>query len=107
MNFEAYLISKKIDGEAFLQREPDVWKAWNEEFEQLHPNSFTAQKLYLINPIRRKYPLKVVELAKPAPVAEPLPAGPAVAIPPVVATPPPVAKPAVPRPVFKQKPKTT
>ncbi|MBL7859418.1 MAG: hypothetical protein JNM57_17125 [Cyclobacteriaceae bacterium] len=58
MNFEAYLITKKIDAQAFRAAETHVWEAWQSEFEQVHPNSFTAQKLYLINPIRRKYPLK-------------------------------------------------
>jgi hypothetical protein len=58
VNFEAYLISKKIDSDAFRNAEPAVWKTWNLEFDQMHPTSFTAQKLYLINPVRRKYPLK-------------------------------------------------
>jgi len=59
VNFEAYLISKKIDSDAFKQAEGNLWSLWQTEFEHLHPNSFTSQKLYLINPIRRKYPLKV------------------------------------------------
>ena len=59
MNFEAYLVSKKIDSAAVKQAEKDLWLSWQVEFEQLHPNSFTAQKLYIINPIRRKYPLKI------------------------------------------------
>jgi len=59
VNFEAYLVSKKIDSDAFRQAEKDLWLSWEVEFEHLHPNSFTAQKLYLINPIRRNYPLKV------------------------------------------------
>ena len=58
MNFDTYLISKKIDSQAFRETEPSLWESWKAEFEQLHPNSFTAQKLYLINPIRRKYTLK-------------------------------------------------
>jgi hypothetical protein len=55
VNFEAYLSSKKIDSAAFKKAEPVLWDSWRKEFEQVHPNSFTAQKLYLINPIRRKY----------------------------------------------------
>jgi hypothetical protein len=55
VNFEAYLSSKKIDSAAFKKAEPVLWDAWRKEFEELHPNSFTAQKLYLINPLRRKY----------------------------------------------------
>ena len=67
MTFTDYLISKKIDEGAFQKAEPSLFDSWKAEFEQIHPNSFTAQKLYLINPIRRKYtlPLPVVEKPKP------------------------------------------
>ena len=58
MNFEDYLRSKKIDSEAFRKSEPEVWTEWAKEFEHLSAASFTAQKLYLINPVRRKYILK-------------------------------------------------
>ena len=58
--FEEYLLSKKIDSSRFRSEEPDVWKEWQYEFEQMHPNSFTVQKLNLINPVRRKYPLAIV-----------------------------------------------
>ena len=73
----------------------------------MHPNSFTVQKLNLINPIRRKYPLKSVpekiilkaDTQTHTPTAElPTQSKPT---PPATA-----AKPAVPRPVFKPKPKT-
>jgi hypothetical protein len=57
MTFEVYLSSKKIDSEKFRQAESSTWADWKATFEQMHPNSFTAQKLYLINPVRRKYPL--------------------------------------------------
>jgi len=57
MSFEEYLITKKIDATAFKTAEPARWKEWQREFVQVHPNSFTARNLYLINPIRRKYPL--------------------------------------------------
>jgi hypothetical protein len=60
VHFEEYLISKKIDGVAFAHAEPDLFHLWKHEFEQMHPNSFTVQKLNLINPIRRKYQLKDV-----------------------------------------------
>jgi hypothetical protein len=60
VNFEAYLTSKKIDSAAFRKAEPELWDNWEKEFELLHANSFTAQKLYLINPLRRKYQLKEV-----------------------------------------------
>lgn len=55
--FEEYL-RKKIDGAAFAQHEPQRWQEFQELFAQMHPNSFTAQKLFLINTIRRNYPLQ-------------------------------------------------
>jgi hypothetical protein len=73
VNFEAYLTSKKIDSAAFQKAEPELWVSWQKEFDLLHPNSFTAQKLYLINPVRRKYQLKevVVTEASKIPVTTP------------------------------------
>ncbi|MFZ6011049.1 MAG: hypothetical protein ACOYXT_11950 [Bacteroidota bacterium] len=67
MNFEDFLLGKKIDTAAFSNAEPALWKQWKAEFDQMHPNSFTVQKLNLINPIRRKYPLKE---PPPAPAAD-------------------------------------
>ncbi|MEI9917262.1 MAG: hypothetical protein WDO14_00500 [Bacteroidota bacterium] len=55
MTFEEYLLSKKIDAAAFKAAEPDRYKEWQQLFEQVSEASFTAQKLYLINPTRRKY----------------------------------------------------
>jgi hypothetical protein len=78
--FEAYLVSKKIDSNAFRSAEPDLWRTWKEEFEEMHPNSFTVQKLNLINPIRRKYHLAITEeekkAAEPSPTAQPKPISP-------------------------------
>jgi hypothetical protein len=65
VNFEDYLHSKKIDSSAFRNAESDLWESWKKEFDEIHPASFTSQKLYLINPIRRKYQLKV----EPQPVS--------------------------------------
>lgn len=56
--FEEYLVQKKIDPVAFKNGDATKWQEFSHLFEQLHPNSFTAQKLFLINAIRRKYPLK-------------------------------------------------
>jgi hypothetical protein len=92
VNFEAYLISKKIDSEAFRKAEASVWESWSMEFEQMHPNSFTSQKLYLINPVRRKYPLKQQVTAPTIPSENPSVS--------VVASAPKVA-----RPVMRPKPK--
>lgn len=80
MDFEEYLKSKKIDSKAFQQAEPQEWQAWKVIFDEISPASFTAQKLYRINPIRRKY-----KLTAPASDAN---------------TAPPAAKP---KPVFKPK----
>jgi hypothetical protein len=73
MTFEEYLISKKIDSQAFYAAEPIRWNEWKGLFEEMSPSSFTAQKLYLINPLRRKYLLKTPKMATapkaPAPAA--------------------------------------
>ena len=113
MDFEAYLHSKKIDSAQFQKHEPALWESWQKEFAQINPTSFTAQKLYLINPIRRKYHYKVepvkpaLEPAKPAISAtealQPLPSQDTVK--PESEPEKPAAKPVVPRPVFKPKPK--
>lgn len=58
--FEAYLTDKKIDSDAFRKVEPEQWSEFKRLYDQVHPNSFTAQKLNLINPIRRRFPLKEV-----------------------------------------------
>jgi len=65
MTFDDYLLSKKIDRDSFQKMEPALFESWRNEFAHLHPNSFTSQKLYLINPIRRKYPLKIVPVVAP------------------------------------------
>lgn len=57
-SLEEYIIKKKIDPESFRQAEPDRWNEWSILFEQMHPVSFTAQKLFLINRLRRRFPLQ-------------------------------------------------
>jgi hypothetical protein len=112
VNFQEYLLSKKIDSDAFRAAEGALWESWREEFEKISPVGFTAQKLFLINPIRRKYQAKMpVPAIPPIKNQEPVPPPaetPTSAEPPAPETekkgPP---KPAVPRPVFKPKPKTT
>jgi len=54
--FGDYLTRKKIDPLSFQRNEPQLYKEFKIIFDQVHPDSFTAQKLYLINKIRRKYP---------------------------------------------------
>ncbi len=58
MTFEEYLKNKKIDENLFKTHEPERWEAWKGIFEQMHPDSFTAQKKFLINDMRKKYLLK-------------------------------------------------
>ena len=55
MTFEEYLTQKKIDADQFQQAEPARYDEWQREFAQLHPESFTAQKKFLLNDTRRKY----------------------------------------------------
>ena len=66
MDFKNYLIKKKIDPEAFAKGQPDRYEEFKVLFDQVHPDSFTAQKLFLINPIRRTYPLKEEPVGKVA-----------------------------------------
>ena len=58
MTFEEYLRSKKIDSEAFKKGDASRWNEFKVIFDQVNPASFTLQKLYLINRIRRAYHLK-------------------------------------------------
>lgn len=73
--FAEYLKSKKIDPEGFQSNEPDTFEDFEKQFLQLHPKSFTMQKLFYINVLRRKYLLKVADVknsgtakARPRPV---------------------------------------
>ena len=65
-DFELYLSEKKIDSQAFQKEEPEKWQEFLKLFSQVHPASFTVQKKFLINDLRRLYPLKVVP-----PIAQP------------------------------------
>lgn len=56
-SFEEYLKKKKIDPKKFKDFERGRYKEFEKVFSQIHPNSFTMQKLNMINFIRRKYPL--------------------------------------------------
>lgn len=122
MSFEDYLLSKKIDGRAFQSAEPALYEQWANEFVQMHANSFTAQKLYLINPIRRKYTAANVPTpAKSTTGLQTAPAAQTEVVTPLATTlaPQPATEPTAPqpsetktqnpakpaRPVFKPKPK--
>lgn len=89
--FEMYLKSKKIDSDLFNQAEPQLWASWKKDYDEMHPNSFTVQKLNLINPVRRKYPLKDTPETRTDEPASPQP------------PPPPAPRPG--KPVIKPRPK--
>ncbi|MFN6946101.1 MAG: hypothetical protein ACK4ND_14220 [Cytophagaceae bacterium] len=55
MNFQEYCKSKKIDVVAFQKGSPEQFREWRQLFDQVHPDSFTEQKKFLINAVRRKY----------------------------------------------------
>ena len=55
MEFETYLAQKKINSAAFKKTDPIRFSEWSALFETMHPDSFTAQKKFLINDIRRRY----------------------------------------------------
>jgi hypothetical protein len=57
MTWEEYCIKKKINSELFRQAEPQRWTELKNIFEQVHPNSFTEQKKFIINDLRRLYKL--------------------------------------------------
>lgn len=59
MSFEEYLSQKKIDGPRFSQAEPARYAEWAALFPHLHPESFTMQKKFLVNDVRRRYPIQV------------------------------------------------
>ncbi len=58
MTWEEYCTKKKIDSALFKAAEPQRWLSLKEIFEQVHPNSFTEQKKFIINDIRRLYKLQ-------------------------------------------------
>lgn len=71
MEFDEYLKQKKIDSEKFKQGEAAQYAEFKKIFDQVHPESFTQQKLFLINNIRRAYKLEnneeaVKSASKPA-----------------------------------------
>lgn len=59
IHFEEYLVQKKINGKMFLAAKPSQYNEWKELFETIHPESFTTLKKFLINNIRREFPLPV------------------------------------------------
>ena len=62
--FHLYLISKKIDPSAFEQGDTPLYQEFERAFTHIHPASFTAQKLFLLNKLRRKYLYEKPEILK-------------------------------------------
>ncbi len=60
-DFREYLKTKKIDPEKFEEGDKAQYDQFKNLFNQIHPSSFTQQKLFLINKIRRKYILEEVK----------------------------------------------
>jgi hypothetical protein len=58
MEFSEYLIQKNICSSSFSAGELALYQSWSEAFSLQHPSSFTEQNKFIINKIRRKYPLK-------------------------------------------------
>jgi len=99
MEFEEYLISKKIDPADFKKNEPDQYQSFAHLFSQMHPDSFTMQKLFLINGIRRTFPLPPEKWVKEKSIS-PKPAKPVMKKP----APPSGSKPKFrPKPIIKKK----
>ena len=55
MTFEEYLKAKKIDPKKMVEKDNDLYENFKNIFEQVSPKSFTQQKLFLINYLRRQY----------------------------------------------------
>lgn len=55
--FIAFLKKKRIDPEKFRLADPVKFNEFQDLFTQVHVNSFVAQKLFLINQVRRQYHL--------------------------------------------------
>jgi hypothetical protein len=55
LDFEDFLKQKKIDPRTFREGDPGLWNDFKIIYDQVHPDSFTAQKLFQINRIRRRY----------------------------------------------------
>jgi hypothetical protein len=57
MRFEEYLREKNIDPIKFQSAENELYLRFESEFLQMHPNSFTSQKKFFINDLRRRFQL--------------------------------------------------
>jgi hypothetical protein len=55
--FLDFLARKNIDARSLKENEPALFEKWEHAFAPLHEESFLMQQKFLINPVRRKYPL--------------------------------------------------
>ena len=58
MTWEEYCIKKKINQALLKEQDPALWQKLKNQFEQMHPESFTTSKKFIINDLRRRYLLK-------------------------------------------------
>jgi hypothetical protein len=72
MTWDEYCHKKRIDSTAFRGAEPIMWAEWKTMFEQMHPNSFTEQKKFMINDVRRRFQLKSERIASATTEAKPV-----------------------------------
>jgi len=64
MTFQEYCESKKIDATAFQKGNPTRYEELELLFNEVSPASFTQQKKFIINNIRRSYQLPITEVVK-------------------------------------------
>jgi hypothetical protein len=57
-SFGDYLRSKNIDPIGFAASEPELFGRFEHHFCQMHPESFTMQKKFFLNDLRRRYLLQ-------------------------------------------------
>ena len=106
MTFSEYCTSKKIDPSKFKSEDNKLWAELESIFNQMHPNSFTAQKKFLINGTRRRFKL---DLATESEKEAPKKTAPKIKIPGIKTATKPSIKPAIPQPKVSpstDKPKT-
>ncbi|GIV38203.1 MAG: hypothetical protein KatS3mg033_0003 [Thermonema sp.] len=57
LSLEEFLQKKKIDVAALKQHMPELWNEWQALWQEMSPQSFDAQKKFLFNRLRRRFPL--------------------------------------------------
>lgn len=63
-DFDQYLIAKKINPGRFRKAMETQYKEFRVIFNEVSPSSFTAQKLFWLNRLRREFPLSDQDDAK-------------------------------------------